>query len=231
MRRVVVGSAAGGCGDQHAVADQLLNPLLAIEVDADMRGLPGLSWQFVVSAPADAGRAGGIAPILLATVWILAIAIGVALPLGLATAVWLSEFDYRQPRLQGHINHALDVLAGVPSIVFGLFGNAFFAATLGMGLSILSGGLTPANVADALALTGSKALAVYFEQVVRLVGGEPKTCANWMPSCETMKLRFFRWASLLPTSVLNTSQAKSRARATAGLRQALARAARLSRLP
>ena len=115
--------------------------------DVLWRGLPGLSWQFLVSAPANAGRTGGIAPIVLATVWILAIAIGTALPLGLATAVWLTEFGHRQPRLRGHINHALDVLAGVPSIVFGLFGNAFFAVTLGLGFSILSGGLTLACMA------------------------------------------------------------------------------------
>jgi phosphate transport system permease protein len=70
-----------------------------------------------------------------------------ALPLGLATAIWLSESTLQRPRLQRAVRLSLDMLAGVPSIVFGLFGNAVFAVALGMGLSILSGGLTLACMA------------------------------------------------------------------------------------
>lgn len=103
-------------------------------------GLPRLGWSFLVEAPSNAGRAGGIAPILVATLWILVVALGVSLPIGLGAAILLAELGSGPfARL---VRFSLDVLAGVPSIVFGLFGNAFFCRTLGLGFSILSGGLT-----------------------------------------------------------------------------------------
>lgn len=105
-------------------------------------GVGRLSWQFLVAVPENAGRAGGIGPILVSTLLILAVALAAALPLGLATAVWLSEFTRAGGRLARLVDVCLDVLAGVPSIVFGLFGNAFFSVVLGLGFSILSGGLT-----------------------------------------------------------------------------------------
>ena len=105
-------------------------------------GASRLSWHFLIAAPENAGRAGGIGPILVSTLLILAVALLAAVPLGLATAVWLSEFTRAGGRPARLVNVCLDVLAGVPSIVFGLFGNAFFSVTLGLGFSILSGGLT-----------------------------------------------------------------------------------------
>lgn len=115
--------------------------------DIVWRGAPQLSWAFLLEAPSSAGRAGGIGPILVATLWILLVALGTAVPLGVASAVWLSEFSRANPRRQRLVRLSLDTLAGVPSIVFGLFGNAFFALTLGLGFSILSGGLTLACMA------------------------------------------------------------------------------------
>lgn len=115
---------------------------LALLGDLFWHGAARLSWQFLFTAPENAGRAGGIAPILASTLLILAVALAAALPLGLATAVWLSDFTRAGGRLARLVNLCLDVLAGVPSIVFGLFGNAFFSVALGLGFSILSGGLT-----------------------------------------------------------------------------------------
>lgn len=89
----------------------------------------------------DAGRAGGIAPILASTALIVGVCMAVSLPLGLGAAVFLSEVASRS-RFGGTVRRSLDLLAGVPSIVFGLFGSAFFGQVLGMGFSILSGGLT-----------------------------------------------------------------------------------------
>ena len=66
----------------------------------------------------------------------------VALPIGLGTALFLSEYTQHDQANRQWIRSSLDVLAGVPSIVFGLFGNAFFCQALGLGFSILSGGLT-----------------------------------------------------------------------------------------
>ncbi|MEM7585945.1 MAG: ABC transporter permease subunit, partial [Acidobacteriota bacterium] len=105
-------------------------------------GAGQLSWAFLVEAPASAGRAGGIGPILHSTAWILAIALGVSLPIGLGTAILLTEVAPAEAAFGRLVRRSLDVLAGVPSIVFGLFGNALFCVALGLGFSILSGGLT-----------------------------------------------------------------------------------------
>jgi phosphate transport system permease protein len=106
------------------------------------KGLGGLSWRFVTSPLLDAGREGGIAPILVATGYILFVVLAVSLPVGLATAVWLNEYTRPGSRAGRAVRISLDALAGVPSIVFGLLGYAFFGIFLGFGYSILSGGLT-----------------------------------------------------------------------------------------
>ena len=110
--------------------------------DLIWRGAAHFSWSFLLSEPANAGRSGGIAPILVSTLLILLVALLAAIPLGLLTAVWLTEYTQRDGKLGEAVRLSLDVLAGVPSIVFGLFGNAFFSVYLGLGFSILSGGLT-----------------------------------------------------------------------------------------
>lgn len=110
--------------------------------DLIWHGIAKLSWSFLFMAPLNAGRAGGIAPILTSTVLILTVALAAAIPLGLAVAIWLAEYTRRAGALAHSIRLSLAVLAGVPSIVFGLFGNAFFCIYLGLGFSILSGGLT-----------------------------------------------------------------------------------------
>lgn len=110
--------------------------------DIIIHGLPQLSWPFFFEAPQNAGRSGGIGPIIVSTVFILLVAIVTAAPFGLATAVLLSEFTRHDSLFGCLVRRSLDVLAGMPSIVFGLFGNAFFCIYLGLGFSILSGGLT-----------------------------------------------------------------------------------------
>ncbi len=110
--------------------------------DIAMQGAPRFDLFFLIDAPANSGRSGGIGPILVSTALILAVAITATVPVGLGTAIFLSEFN-RIGGLPGRmVGVSLDVLAGVPSIVFGLFGNAFFCIWLGLGFSILSGGLT-----------------------------------------------------------------------------------------
>ena len=110
--------------------------------DVITKGLSHLSWQFLFDEPQNAGREGGIASILVSTLMILLVALVVSVPLGLGVAVWLSEFTQYSDALANKVRLTLDVLAGVPSIVYGLFGNAFFSIYLGLGFSILSGGLT-----------------------------------------------------------------------------------------
>ena len=111
---------------------------------ADMvcQGMERLSWDFLTTEPERSGRRGGIAPILVSTLAVLAITLAVAVPLGLATAIWFSEYTRVNSRSAVAIRFSLDVLAGVPSIVYGLFGSAFFCVWLGLGYSLLAGGLT-----------------------------------------------------------------------------------------
>ncbi len=110
--------------------------------DIVWHGLSHVSWTFLTAPPENAGRRGGIGPILVSTSLILAVCLGVSLPIGIGTAVLLAEFISDHSLFGRMTRRSLDVLAGVPSIVFGLFGNAFFCKTLGLGFSILSGGLT-----------------------------------------------------------------------------------------
>ncbi|MEO0867153.1 MAG: phosphate ABC transporter permease PstA [Cyanobacteria bacterium J06642_11] len=101
-----------------------------------------ISVSFLLAEPMNAGREGGIAPILVSTLLILAVCLVTALPLGIATALLLAEFTVSDRNLSRWVRRSLDFLAGVPSIVFGLFGSVFFSQVLGLGFSILSGGLT-----------------------------------------------------------------------------------------
>lgn len=111
--------------------------------DVFIKGISHLSWSFLFEEPSNSGRNGGIGTILHSTLLILLVALAVSVPLGLSIAVWLAEFtSKRSSKLRSVVRVVLDVLAGVPSIVYGLFGNAFFCIYLGLGFSILSGGLT-----------------------------------------------------------------------------------------
>ncbi|GJL67257.1 MAG: phosphate transport system permease protein PstA [Nitrospirales bacterium] len=110
--------------------------------DLIWQGTAHLSWEFLSQPPADAGRSGGINSILVSTGLILFVCMTVALPIGLGTAIFLAEWTSETHPLAQYTGRSLDVLASVPSIVFGLFGNAVFCQLLGMGFSILSGGLT-----------------------------------------------------------------------------------------
>jgi phosphate transport system permease protein len=105
------------------------------------KGIPAITGEFLLSNPQDMGREGGIFPTLVGTVLLPLLAIAVALPLGTGTAVYLTEYT-RETRSTRIIRFGADCLAGIPSIIFGLFGFIFFVTILGMGWSLLAGGLT-----------------------------------------------------------------------------------------
>lgn len=105
------------------------------------KGLPVISLKFLTSNPEDLGRAGGIFPTLIGTFLLPLLAILIAAPLGISTSVYLSEYT-KESKLTQAIRFGTDCLAGIPSIIFGLFGYIFFVITLQMGWSILSGSLT-----------------------------------------------------------------------------------------
>lgn len=105
-------------------------------------GAGQLSLDFLLSEPMQSGRRGGIGPILVATLLILLVCMLTAFPIALGTSIVLAEFSRRFGSFASLVRWSLDLLAGIPSIVFGLFGNALFCKFFGFGFSILSGGLT-----------------------------------------------------------------------------------------
>jgi len=104
-------------------------------------GLPAISWEFLTQGPRDSMTAGGILPCIIGSVILSVGSMLVAFPLGVGAAIYLTE--YAKPgRLVRLIRLGIANLAGVPSVVFGLFGLAFFVTFFGFGVSILSGVLT-----------------------------------------------------------------------------------------
>lgn len=105
------------------------------------RGWRAISWEFLSQVPRDSMIAGGILPCIVGTVCLCLITVLVALPIGVASAIYLNEYA-TQGKLVRIIRLGINNLAGVPSIVFGLFGLAFFCIVLKMGVSVAAGGLT-----------------------------------------------------------------------------------------
>jgi phosphate transport system permease protein len=105
------------------------------------QGIPALSWEFLSQAPRAMMTEGGIWPCIAGTALLSLGALGVAFPLGVASAVYLHEYAGGSPFAR-FIRLGVNNLAGVPSVVFGLFGMAFFVIFCGFGVSILSGILT-----------------------------------------------------------------------------------------
>lgn len=105
------------------------------------RGLGHVTWSFLAEPPLESGRRGGVLPMIVGTALVTFVGVAVATPLGLGTAIYLTEYT-RDGRLPRTIRFGAECLAGVPSIVFGLFGFVFFVIALGFGWSILAGGLT-----------------------------------------------------------------------------------------
>lgn len=103
-----------------------------------VNGLSAISWEFLTQPPRNSMTEGGIFPCIVGTVYLSVGAIAVAFPWGVATAVYLSEYAKPGPWLR-IIRLGINNLAGVPSVVYGLFGLAFFVTYLNMGVSIAAG--------------------------------------------------------------------------------------------
>ncbi len=105
------------------------------------RGLPVLNLEFLTANPVDMGKSGGIFSTVVGTIALTALAIVIAAPLGVGTAIYLTEYTWGGP-VTRIIRFGAECLAGIPSIIFGLFGFILFVTKLKFGWSILSGGLT-----------------------------------------------------------------------------------------
>ncbi|MCP4162175.1 MAG: phosphate ABC transporter permease PstA [Deltaproteobacteria bacterium] len=104
-------------------------------------GYQSISFEFLIEAPKESMTKGGIFPCILGTLYLSCGAIIFALPIGIASAIYINEYAV-QSRFLNFIRLGINTLAGVPSIVFGLFGLAFFCIVLKMGVSIIAGSLT-----------------------------------------------------------------------------------------
>lgn len=115
--------------------------LFAVIYFIGARGIKVISWEFLTQPPSNSMTAGGVAPAILGTLYLTLGAVIFALPLGVACAIYLNEYSPKS-YIVNIIRVSINNLAGVPSVVFGLFGLAVFVKYFGFGVSILSGSLT-----------------------------------------------------------------------------------------
>ena len=115
--------------------------LLAVCAFLLQNGLPAMSWTFLTEAPRQMMTKGGILPCIIGTAILSLGSLLLAFPLGVASAVYLHEYAKRNAFAR-YVRLGVNNLAGVPSVVFGLFGLSFFVTFCGFGVSILSGILT-----------------------------------------------------------------------------------------
>lgn len=109
-----------------------------------IKGIGKINLSFLFADYSASGN-GGILPMIITTVYMVLVAILVATPIGILAAVYLQEYA-KQGRLVRIIRYSTEALAGIPSIVYGLFGAAFFVTTLKFGYSLIAGSLTLAII-------------------------------------------------------------------------------------
>jgi phosphate transport system permease protein len=119
----------------------LVVPIIAVIIYIIIKGAPAISWAFLTEMPADGMKAGGIMPAIMGTIYLTLGTAVFSVPLGIAAAVYLSEYA-PENRWTRAIRIAIINLAGIPSIVYGLFGLGLFVIFLNLGTSILAASLT-----------------------------------------------------------------------------------------
>lgn len=148
-------------------------PVGLIVVIIVQKGLPAINWQFLTDMPRQGMRSGGISPAMVGTLYLVSGAIIFALPIGLLAAIYLCEYA-KDNWLTRVIKLAIVNLAGVPSVVYGLFGLALFVVFCKFGASILSGSLTLAIMILPIIITTSRealeSVPYYFREVSLSLG-------------------------------------------------------------
>ena len=130
-------------------------PVLFIIIYIVVNGAGAISWEFLTQSPSQAGKAGGIFPAIVGTFYLMLGTLIFSLPVGVFASIYLTEYA-RDNWLTRLINMAILNLAGVPSIVYGLFGLGLFVLTMKFGMSLLAASLTLACQALALTITTSR---------------------------------------------------------------------------
>jgi len=133
----------------------IIIPVFLISLMILKNGLSALSWEFLTQNPRFGMRAGGIFPAIVGTVYLIAGTMVFSLPIGILAAIYLSEYA-RENWLTRMIDIAIVNLAGVPSVVYGLFGLGLFVTFLNFGTSILAGSLTLAIMSLPVIITASR---------------------------------------------------------------------------
>lgn len=116
-------------------------PVVFILIYIIFKGIPSISWEFLSQSPKNGMRDGGIFPAIVGSLYLTLGTIIVSVPFGILTGVFLVEYS-KDNWIKRIINLTIVNLAGIPSIIYGLFGMAFFVIYMGMGGSIIAGSLT-----------------------------------------------------------------------------------------
>lgn len=165
------------------VVTGLMVGLLALLI---LRGAEGLSLEFLFMLPRRAGREDGILPVLVSTALLVGGALGIALPIGVGTALYLQE--YKPPQwVASPVRTLTEALSGVPSIIFGLFGFSLFVIRFGWGWSLASGSAT-------LALMLLPTVIRTAEEALAAVPAEQREGAAALGASRWMRI----WRILLP---------------------------------
>ena len=106
-----------------------------------IKGIPYISFEFLLTNPIDAGESGGIFPMIVSTIYVSLLAVIFATPISLFTAIYLDEYN-ESDKIRTVLHFCLDILTSLPSIVYGLFGLVFFVEYMHLGWCILSAALT-----------------------------------------------------------------------------------------
>ena len=120
----------------------ILGILVGIIAYIFVKGISSVNLDFILQPPSRAGRAGGISTTIVGTVYLTLMSLIIAVPIGVGSAVYLEEYAHSRSRFARLVNLTAETLAGIPSIIYGLFGFVFFVAFLDLGWSIISGSLT-----------------------------------------------------------------------------------------
>jgi phosphate transport system permease protein len=166
--------------------------LVVLLLDILLDGLPALNWGFITSYPSRFPGQAGILSALVGSLWIMSLTALIAVPLGVASAVWLEEYA-RKGRLSQLVEVNISNLAGVPSIIYGLLGLGLFVRWLGLGRSIIAGALT-------LALLVVPVVIINCREALRAVPSSQREAAYGLGATRSQVL----WNVVLPAAIPGT---------------------------
>jgi phosphate transport system permease protein len=165
-------------------------PILLVLGTVVVRGAPAINWEFITAMPRDGMKAGGIWPAIVGTLLLTLGTALVAIPVGVGGAIYLSEYA-RDTWLTRGIRLAIITLAGIPSVVYGLFGLGLFVLFLRLGTSILAGSLT-------LSIMTLPTVISAAEEALREVPTEFRTVSSSLGGTRWQGIRYIVLPQALP---------------------------------